>query len=129
MIRYKDLESSAYKTVGVQSVPLTVDPDLSDKDPVNVVPSTFIFDRLGPTGDDTAKLTLQSGEFLNSGFDGIPPEAVLLALRAHFEGLQSSDLACNEFRMAFESLDDIVEMLKTRNERRDYYKTYGTVKP
>lgn len=128
MSQYTDLYSPDYITATVDSedpVPETALEVMNS--PVNVAPSHFIFGGLGANGDETADLRLHIGEFQKGGFNGIPPEAVLLALAKHYEGLQQSSIACPEYRMVVNLLNDCIGSLKGRNDMRQYYGKYGTI--
>lgn len=129
MIEYDDLKDPGYKTVKVEGIEPDVNPTIAANDPTNVAVSTFVFSGLGDDGSQRAKLNIQTGEFAESGFTGIPPEAVLLALLQHYRGLQDSSLSCNEFRMVIDQLTDAISALKGRNDLRNYRGTYGTTKP
>ncbi|QXO10834.1 hypothetical protein pEaSNUABM54_00008 [Erwinia phage pEa_SNUABM_54] len=128
MSQYTDLYSPDYKTATVDSEDPNPESDLVVlNSPVNVAPSHFIFGGLGPSGNDTAELRLQIGEFQKGGFNGIPPESLLLALAKHYEGLQESSIASPEYRMVVNLLNDCIGSLKGRNDIRQYYGKYGTI--
>jgi len=129
MIDYEDLKDPGYKTVTVQGIEPEYDPNHLPDDPVNVAVSTFVFSGLGDDGSQRVKLNIQTGEFAQAGFTGIPPEAVLLAMLEHYKGLQDSTLRCNEFRMVVDQLTDAISALKSRNDLRNYKGTYGTTNP
>lgn len=129
MSQYKELYSADYKTVTVDSEDPIPGTDPEPNSPVNVAPSHFIFGGLGKDGTETADLRLQIGEFAEGGFNGIPPEALLLALLKHYEGLQESTVACAEYRMVVNMLSDAVGSLKGRNDLRQWYGKYGTIQP
>lgn len=129
MIEYDDLKDPGYKTVKVEGVEPEFDSQFLPDDPINTAVSTFVFSGIGQDEAQRVKLNVQTTEFAQTGFNGVPPESVLLAMLEHYKGLQESNLRCNEFAMVVCQLTDIISVLKGRNDLRAYKGTYGTTNP
>lgn len=133
MSQYNELSSPDYKMVtieGNEPEPIASDgTEVGPYPPENTAPNRFTFSGLGKDGEGVAEVVLHIGEFATEGFNGIPPEALLLVLLKHYEGLQESSIASPEYRMVVNNLNDCVASLKGRNDIRQWYGKYGTIDP
>jgi hypothetical protein len=127
MKEYNDLKDENYHTGPVFSY--ETDQTAPSGDPLYCAPHHFLFKELGWDRTEQAELKIHAGEFRDGGYNGIPPEAVLLAMREYFKGMQLADMNCREYKTVAGLLDDCVQSLKGVNERRNYYGVYGTTLP
>jgi hypothetical protein len=128
MTRLTTLDIPGQSTLTVEAS----DPNTIKYSPEQVgysVSYTYTYTGFGIDQPTPVKLQFQEGPFDVDGFNGLTPEATLLAVRDHLSGYQNTPLKCDAFKSVIDRLDDCLSILKGRNDSRAFYGTYGTEQP